>query len=354
VCGCTEAACEAIFDMPTLLLEPVLGAAIKLFLLIGLLYGFAWLVTIGKIESAVIGSGMGGSPQVSGVGRSFTYTEDEQRMLLLWIFGIFWIMEVCDACQQFTVSYAVVLWYYKPKADDGDKKGPWFPVVRGFFNAVAFHLGTLAFGGLLIAVVRMIQLVMWLVKKNAEREGNQVCACIMKCCICCLECFKKSLEYLNKNAYIDVAIHSSNFCQAAYHVFNFIKDHASDIVVLNAWTWIIQVGGILCITSAGGYGTYMLITNVDRWASDTSKNHVSEPTLLAMLAGLFSFCVSAVFMWVFDQCIDTVLYVYADNRKNSPDTLHIYAPDLLAQTVEAHNKKHKEDEAARTRGASDD
>jgi len=33
VCGCVEAACECMFDMPTLLLEPVLGAGLKLLIL---------------------------------------------------------------------------------------------------------------------------------------------------------------------------------------------------------------------------------------------------------------------------------------------------------------------------------
>merc|ERR1719284_758331 len=112
-----------------MLLEPVAAGALKLAVLCGLLIG----------------------------------------LVQLYAFGIFWIVEVCDACQQFTVSYATVLWYYKPIGADGDKKSPLFPITRGFFNGIFFHLGTLAMGALLIAVVRAMQVVLWPAQKAARR-----------------------------------------------------------------------------------------------------------------------------------------------------------------------------------------
>ena len=38
---------------------------------------------------------------------------------------------------------------------------------------------------------------------------------ILKVCQCCLWCFEKCLKFLNKNAYIEVAIYGYNFCKAA-------------------------------------------------------------------------------------------------------------------------------------------
>ncbi|CAK0877197.1 unnamed protein product, partial [Prorocentrum cordatum] len=66
--------------------------------------------------------------------------------------------------------------------------------------------------------------VLWPAQKTARRgdDKNQSCECLVACVTFCLECFKKSLEFINKMAYVDVAIHSSSFCHATVKVFDFI------------------------------------------------------------------------------------------------------------------------------------
>jgi hypothetical protein len=333
ICGCVEEACECIFDMPTLLLEPVVAGALKLAVLCGLLFGLAHLVSAGEVESDELSVG---DTAVRGINRHLTLSEEMRIYLRLYAFGIFWIVEVCDACQQFTVSYATVLWYYKPIGADGDKKSPWFPITRGFFNAVFFHLGTLAMGALLIAVVRAMQVVLWPAQKAARRgEGkNPSCECLVTCLTFCLDCFKKSLEFINKMAYVDVAVHSSSFCHATTKVHGFITSDAPVIAMLNSWTWVVQVACVLSISSMGGFGTYALVRNVGRWSDPHSEHSVSEPALLSILAGVFCFVVSSTFMWIFDQCMDTLLYVFAENRHSSPSTLDTFAPPTLTRLVE--------------------
>ncbi|CAK0877193.1 unnamed protein product [Prorocentrum cordatum] len=73
VCGCVEAACECMFDMPTLFLEPVAAGALKLAILCGLLYGFAQLVSVGDVESKNLDVG---GTAVRGINRKLTFSED--------------------------------------------------------------------------------------------------------------------------------------------------------------------------------------------------------------------------------------------------------------------------------------
>ncbi|CAK0826498.1 unnamed protein product [Prorocentrum cordatum] len=327
VCGCIKASVECMFDMPTLLIEPVLGAALKLSVLSVLLLGLAYLLSLGTVQGGEVS--LGGTT-LYGLNRTFTYTADQQYRLLFYMFGMFWIMEVCDACQQFTISYAVVLWYYKPKP----KRRPHFPVVRGFLNAICFHLGTLALGALLVATTQVLRLVLGFVKRQTEASCSPTGACLASCCTGCLACFQKCLEFINKSAYVDVAIRSSNFLHAALHVFKFVTQEVPAIALLSGTCWIAQVGGVLSISLASGFGVYLLVTRVDPWVNVSSEQHVSEPVLLAILSGMFGVCVSTVFMWVFDQCSDTLLYVFADNRKRSPETVSTYAPKTLSNLVD--------------------
>ena len=45
---------------------------------------------------------------------------------------------------------------------------------------------------------------------------------ILKVCQCCLWCFEKCMKFLNRNAYIEVAIYGYNFCKAARKAFSLL------------------------------------------------------------------------------------------------------------------------------------
>ena len=60
--------------------------------------------------------------------------------------------------------------------------------------------------------------------KQAKKYGGDTAAvsCLFKCIHCCLGCFEKTLKYINRNAYIEVAIYGYNFCLGAYKAFTLL------------------------------------------------------------------------------------------------------------------------------------
>lgn len=106
--ACVEAACEAIFAMPSLLLQPAVEIGLKAAILGSMLYGFMWVVSTGDVKSS---SAVIGGVKVKGLSRSFEYTDDQQVMLAYYAFGMIWATELLTALGQFVVSYSVVLWY---------------------------------------------------------------------------------------------------------------------------------------------------------------------------------------------------------------------------------------------------
>merc|ERR1719387_2824553 len=102
-CGCVEAACECIFGMPTMLLEPVVGAALQLLINVALLAGFAYVLSTGDISKDTIKAG---GVTVAGVSRSIEFTHLEYYFVFYYVFGILWLNEMCWAMQTFVMSYA--------------------------------------------------------------------------------------------------------------------------------------------------------------------------------------------------------------------------------------------------------
>jgi len=333
--GCLVAAADCITHECSLLVEPIIDVALRLTLFTFLLFGLVWLVSSGDVQtdnSATIGG-----VKVTGVKRSFSYTEDEIYMMIIYIFGAFWILEFAHALGQFVISYMVVLWYYQP-IESGHKRSPWCPLPRAYLAALVFHAGSLAMGSFLIAVLRIPQILLGYFAKRAKAKGeNPVLACCLVCCKCCIDCFTRCMEYINQNAYIDIAINSNDFCTAARRSFSFIASSGAEIVLLSGATIVFTAIGVLSVTFSCALLGYWMVTNIPDYSLESSPGEIPNPTAVAVMAGLIGLIVSSAFMVVLDQTADTLLYTFTWNKAHDPDTVRIYAPEELADLVA--NKK---------------
>jgi solute carrier family 44 (choline transporter-like protein), member 2/4/5 len=217
------------------------------------------------------------------------------------------------------VSYSVTLWYFTPKDGNGYKDAPSCPLIRGFFVGICFHLGTLAFGAFLIATIRLIRMVLGYLSKQAEAQGNAVVAQIAKVMMCCISCFQRFMEFINKNAYMDVCIRSSSFLTAAKHAFEMITSELSTVAILNGACFIFQLAGGGVISGAGGVLTYVMVTTQDQFTSNDSSWYVADPVFVAVIAGILCLIIASAFMIIFDQAADTLLYCFIYD-KNNPQT----------------------------------
>jgi hypothetical protein len=326
--ACVGEACNTMFAMPSLLLQPAVEVGSKLIALSVLLYGLGWLFSTGEIkaESANIGG-----VELRGVHRSFNYTEEQMYYILSYIFGVFWVDEIFTAMSQFVVSYSVVLYYFCPKDASGYKEAPSFPLFRGYFVGFIYHIGTIAFGAALIAIVRIISLILSYVAKQAEKEGNAALACIAKLLVCIVQCFKRCLEFINKNAYMDVAYRSSWFCTAAKNALKMIMQEATLMALLNGACFIFQIAGGLLISLAGGYAAY-LGCQQDLFTNPLSEYYVDNPIAVTIAGFLVGLTVAVPFMLTFDQCADTLLYCYVMDKVSPGD--HDYCPDQLKEVID--------------------
>jgi len=96
----------------------------------------------------------------------------------------------------------------------------------------SYHLGTLAFGSLILAICRIIRVILEYINHKLSKYDN---ACV-KALMCCLRCFfwclEKFIKFINKNAYIMCAIYGKNFCRSAHHAFNLLMRNIIRVVVL--------------------------------------------------------------------------------------------------------------------------
>lgn len=332
-----EAACQCMFAMPSLLIQPAIEIVVKMVVLAFLLYGFMWVMSTGDVKSS---KATIGGVKVSGLSRTFEWTEEEYYMMAYWIFGLFWVMELFTALGQFVISYSVTLWYFTPKDGAGYKTAPKAALVRGFLVGVFFHLGTLAFGAFLIAVCRMINLIMGMLAKQAKAQGNRAMELVAKGLMCLVTCFQKFLEFINKNAYMDVAIRSTNFISAAKHAFEMITANIATIALLNGACFIFQLVGAVLISFGGAFLTYLLVTNHPVFTSNDSPYYIVDPVFIAGVSFLICLVIAISFMIIFDQTADTLLYCFIYDKEQGAHPGIEFAPTGLQRLIdEAYAKK---------------
>lgn len=332
--GCVESACECMFDMPGVLLEPAVNLSARVLLLCMLGTGLALLLSCGQVNRHDIADYIPG-----GVTRSIEYTSEQTKYIFFYLFMMLWIMEMCTATAQFVLAYCAQLWYFKEYVN-GKKNISWNPLFRAYSVGLFYHLGTLAVGAFLVSLVRFARILLGFIARQLRSEDESgahgITSCVLGCCSCCLTCFENFLRFVNKNAYMDVAINSSNFCEAASSAFSVITNEATAVSILAGACWIFQLGGVAAIMASGLYTTATVIHTVPLFADPASDHYVEDPHTVLAVAAVILFAVSVAFMTVFDVVSDTVLFSFALDRQrrlktNSPP--RDFAPPRLKRLL---------------------
>ena len=86
-------------------------------------------------------------------------------------------------------------------------------------TTIRYHLGTVAFGSLIIAIIKTIRTVLAYIQRQAKKSKNKVLEYIMMCLQCFMWCLEKIMKFINKHAYIITAIYGHGFCRSAGKAF---------------------------------------------------------------------------------------------------------------------------------------
>lgn len=83
--------------------------------------------------------------------------------------------------------------------------------------------------------------------------------CIVKCCLWCLE---KFIRFMNKNAYIQIAINGTSFCTACKDAFLLLLSNAGRTIILAGIGAIFVFIGKMFITVLSTIIAYILLTKI--------------------------------------------------------------------------------------------
>ena len=90
-------------------------------------------------------------------------------MAVYWFFGLLWTVQFVQACSWTTMSGAVVYWFFFRK-DPTERTR--VPILRSAARVARYHLGSMAFGALVIALCQFMRaLLEYLDRQTQQAQG---------------------------------------------------------------------------------------------------------------------------------------------------------------------------------------
>ena len=171
------------------------------------------------------------------------------------------------------------------------------------YTATVFHLGTVAFGSLLVAIISFIRMVLEYVERKYMAATDGFVKNLLWFCKCCLWCLEKFIRFINRNAYIMCAVKSSNFCKSARDAFNLLMRNLARVVVLdNMVSFLLFLGkmAIVIITGTVSYAAFS--GHIPAFKEDMpSLNFFYTPVIIIVLGSYF---IASSFFSVYTMAVD--------------------------------------------------
>ncbi len=118
-------------------------------------------------------------------------------------------------------------------------------------NTSYYHLGTAAFGSLIIAIIKTIRAVIAYIQRKAKKSKNKVLEYLMCVLQCFMWCLEKCMKFINKHAYILTSIYGYSFCKSARKAFFLLLRNILRVAAVNmVASFLLLIGKVRPPTAA--------------------------------------------------------------------------------------------------------
>lgn len=143
-------------------------------------------------------------------------------------FAMFWMSEWLKNTAHCTVAGVFGSWYFCPRSVPR-------AATRGALRrSLTYSFGSISFGSLLVAVIQLLRQLCSVARQGAADDGGiggmvlSVVFCVLGCLVGLLEW---ALEFLNRYAFVSVALYNKAYIPAAKDTWRLIKDRGIDALV---------------------------------------------------------------------------------------------------------------------------
>ncbi|XP_072524683.1 choline transporter-like protein 5-A isoform X1 [Salminus brasiliensis] len=227
-----------------------------------------------------------------------------------------WLVNFTIALGQCTIAGAFAS-YYWAKRKPADI--PPCPVFSSFTRAIRYHTGSLAFGSLILAFVQLIRIVLEYLDHKLKGAHNAVARFLLCCLKCCFWCLERFIRFMNRNAYIMIAIYGRNFCTSAREAFFLLMRNVVRVAVLDKVTdFLLFLGKLLVAGSVGVIAFFFFTHKIPIIQEEVPVLNNYWVPLLTVVFG--SYLIAHGFFSVYAMCVDTLFLCFCEDLERNDGT----------------------------------
>ncbi|KAJ3417562.1 hypothetical protein HDV05_000019 [Chytridiales sp. JEL 0842] len=317
-CEIVKEASKAVGTMPFVIFFPVFIWTGSVLLFVYFIYVLLYILSIDRPFG------------VASFGITMSDPNLARYMLVYHVFGFFWGFAFLQGINQLTIAGSFATYYWTL-----DKRAIRLaPVTQAFWRTIRYHLGSICLGSLLLSVVQILKLIVNLIRRKlSSNSQNKALIFILGCISCCLRGIEGIVKWINKNAYIKIAIDGQAFCKACTSAFWLISRNALKMVAVDFVTDVLLFMSKLNITTLTALIAYAVL---DWKSEEMGLKFIFVPVaIIAMEA----YVVASAFLSVYHMGIDTLFMSFMedlDKNDGSPEKPY-YMSDELKNLLQVRN-----------------
>lgn len=216
------------------------------------------------------------------------------------------------------------------------------PVKQGIYSmswvAFRYHVGTAAFGSLIIAIVQLIRaFVAYVQAKLTSMSASQhssvaeAATLLTCCCACCLWVLEKVLKFVSNNAYTHTAIYGTGFGKSCVSAWTVVATNMTTITtlgLLNNVTMFITKLWIVGGTMLAAFYTLQYYYATQLWSIYG----------ICVVTGFLAYGVAAAVCEVFECGTRTICYFVDEDASFCPRELKAFYEQDKDNATEVDNE----------------
>uniref|UniRef100_A0A674DB85 Choline transporter-like protein n=1 Tax=Salmo trutta TaxID=8032 RepID=A0A674DB85_SALTR len=224
---------------------------------------------------------------------------------------------------------------------------PTFPLSQAFIRTIRYHVGSLAFGALILTLIQIIRIILEYLD-HKTRAAQNPCSRFLMCCLkCCFWCLEKFIKFLNRNAYIMIAVYGKNFCVSAKNAFMLLMRNIVRVVVLDKVTDLLLFFGKMLVVGGVGVLAFFFFSGRIRLPSSNFRtemlNYYWMPIIVVVVG---AYLIAHGFFSVYSMCVDTLFLCFLEDLERHDGTMQkpYYMSKNLMKILKKKNRGPKNGE----------
>ncbi|XP_031441993.1 choline transporter-like protein 4 [Clupea harengus] len=260
------------------------------------------------------------------------------------VVGFLWCVNFVIALGQCTLAgaFASYYWAFSKPSDI-----PTFPLAQSFMRTLRYHVGSLAFGALILTLVQVIRIILEYLDHKLRAAQNGFARFLMCCLKCCFWCLEKFIKFLNRNAYIMIAIYGKNFCTSAKNAFMLLLRNVVRVVVLDKITdLLLFFGKLLVVGGVGVLSFYFFSGRIQAPGSSFQASALNYYWMPIITVVVGSYLIAQGFFSVYSMCVDTLFLCFLEDLERNDGSMQkpYYMSKNLMKILNKKNKQPKKAE----------